>query len=259
MTTPPPLRTFASAVPLLLLAAWSVTARGADASAPAVPLIACRTDGQMGPANPQALAALPGLLDERLVAQISFYSAAHAPGVYAPRGWYCVAWEGLNGSMLLVTPRRVPPPYFPLPMITGPAVMLQSSDAASSGRFRVAVIAAQVFPVVGADFIDRIRQEHVIADSSFDAAPYPDDQLQYLSDRLVEFTTPANRSGLGTDGMLEVSDLPVRGMMILNLPDEVNTLTEVRLRLPANLNPLAATIMQLETTCLQLRGRCRGF
>jgi len=259
MIRPHLLRTITSAVPLLLLASWSVTASGADASKATAPLIACRTDGQMGPANPQALAALPGALDERMVAQISFYSAAHGPGVYAPRGWYCVAWEGSNGSMLLVTPRRVPPPYFPLPMITGPAVMLQSSDAASSGRFRVAVIAAQVFPVVGADFIDRIRQEHVIADSSFEAAPYPDDQLQYLSDRLVEFTTPANRAGLGTDGMFEVSDLGVRGLIMLNLPDEVNTLTEVRLRLPTNLNPVAAAIMQLETTCLQLRGRCRGF
>jgi hypothetical protein len=137
--------------------------------------------------------------------------------------------------------------------------MVQSSDAGGSGRFHVAIVAAQLFPLVGDEFIARIRQEHLIPDSSFNAEPYPDDQVQYLSDRFVQFTTPPNRTGLGTGGMFETSDLAVRGLIILNLQDETNSLTEVRVRLPSGLNSVAAAIVQLETTCIQLHGRCRGF
>jgi hypothetical protein len=92
----------------------------------------------------------------------------------------------------------IAPPYFPLPVITGPAVMIQSSDAGTSGRFHVASVAARRFPLVGSEFITRVKQEHLISESSFDVEPYPDDQLKYLSDRIVEYSTPPNRTGLGT-------------------------------------------------------------
>ena len=95
--------------------------------------------------------------------------------------------------------------------------------------------------------------------SSFDVEPYPDDQLRYLTDRFVEYTTPANRTGLGTDGLFDMSNLPVRGLTILNLEAEANGLTEVRVRLPAGLNSVAETIVQLETACLQLQRGCRGL
>jgi hypothetical protein len=219
----------------------------------------CPVNDQPPPAKPQTGLSVAPPLDQRPTAQIAYYSAAHTPGVYAPKGWYCRAWDGSNGSILVVTPTRIAPPYFPLPVITGPGVMVQSSDAGGSGRFHVAIVAAQLFPLVGDEFIARIRQEHLIPDSSFNAEPYPDDQVQYLSDRFVQFTTPPNRTGLGTGGMFETSDLAVRGLIILNLQDETNSLTEVRVRLPSGLNSVAAAIVQLETTCIQLHGRCRGF
>jgi hypothetical protein len=143
-------------------------------------------------------------------------------------------------------------------VITGPAVMIQTSDQATSGRFHVAIVAAQLFPLVGDEFIKGVRQEHLISESSFDVESHPDDQLRYLSDRFVEYTTPANNTGLGTDGLMEMSNLPVRGLTILNLEAEVNSLTEVRVRLPANLSSVAEVIMQLETTCIQVLGRCSG-
>ena len=202
---------------------------------------------------------MPAPVDQRLADQIAYYGATHTPGVYAPKGWYCRGWDGSNGSMLIVTPKRIAPPYYPIPAITGPAVMIQSSSAATSGRFHVAMVAAQLFPLTGGEFIARVRQEQLIPDSSFDAEPHPDDQLQYLSDRLVEFKTPPNRAGLGTDGLFELSDLPVRGLIILNLQDELDSLTEVRVRLPAALNSVAAAVMQLETTCIQRHGGCQGL
>ena len=137
--------------------------------------------------------------------------------------------------------------------------MIQASDGGTSGRFHVAIVAAQLFPLLGSEFITRVRQEHLIPDSSFDVEPYPDDQLRYLSDRFVEYTTPPNRAGLGTDGIFEMSHLPVTGLTILNLEDEMNSLTEVRVRLPAGLNSVGEAIVQLEMACVQLQRGCRGL
>jgi hypothetical protein len=223
-----------------------------------IPIVGCPISGQPGPAISQTGQSRPAPSDQRIAAQVAYYGAPHIPGVYAPKGWYCQAWSGSNGSILVVTPKRIAPPYYPLPVITGPAVMIQTSDGSTSGRFHVAIVAAQLFPVLGSEFIAGVRQEHLIQDSSFDVEPYPDDQLRYLSDRFLQFTTPANHTGLGTDGMFETSDFAVRGLIILNLEDEMNALTEVRVRLPAGLNPVSETIVQLETACVQLPRGCRG-
>jgi hypothetical protein len=83
--------------------------------------------------------------------------------------------------------------------------------------------------------------------------------VKYLSDRLVEFSTPANHSGIGTDDMLEVSAVPIRGLMILNLENEADALTEVRVRLPLSLNSAAEAILQLQATCIQSQKTCRGL
>jgi hypothetical protein len=244
---------------LPLLACWTMTSAAIAEGQQQVPFVGCSAEGQMGPVKPQAGEAMPVPVEQRVAGQIAYYKAASSLGVFAPRGWSCRAWYGSNGSILVVTPKRIESPYFPLPAISGPAVTIDSSDAGTSGRFHVAIVAAQLFPLVGSEFITSVRQEHLIADSSFDPQPYPDDQLNYLSDRFVEYTTPANHTGLGTDGMLEMSNLPVRGLTILNLATEVNSLTEVRVRLPGGLNAVAQAIVQLEATCVQLPRGCRGL
>jgi hypothetical protein len=221
-----------------------------------VPAISCPANDQLQTEKLQAGRPIPVSLDQRTTVQIAYYSAAHAAGIYAPKGWNCLAWDGSNGSILVVTPKRIPPPYFPLPVVTGPAVMIQSSNAGASGRFHIAIVAAQLFPVLGSEFITRVRQEHLISDSSFNLEPYPDDQLRYLSDRFVEYITPANHAGLGTEGLLEMSDLPVRGLAFLNLDDELQSLIEVRVRLPAGLNTIEEAIVQLETACIQRPRGC---
>jgi hypothetical protein len=149
------------------------------------------------------------------------------------------------GPARLPTRQATAPPYHPIPTMTGPTVVIQPSAGACSGRFHVAIVVARVFPVVGAEFIALGRQEQVIPDMSLAAESYPDGRLPYLSDRMVQFTTPAN--------------LPVRELILLNPQDELNTLTEVRVRLPPALNPDAVALMQLETTCVQRRDGCQGL
>lgn len=201
---------------------------------------------------------MPAAVEQPMARQIAFYQTEQGPGAYAPKGWYCHGWYGSNGTVLVVTPKPVPPPYFPLPAIATPAVTIESTDAGSSGRFHLAIVAAQLFAVAGSELINRVRQEHLISDSSFDPVPHPDDQLTYLSDQFVEYTTPANHTGLGTDGLLEMSDLPIRGLTLLNPQAQVNTLTEVRVRLPPGLSAVAETIVQLQTACVQRPRGCRG-
>jgi hypothetical protein len=249
---------FASRV-ALVLASCAIAVPAVADTPPRVMTVDCPANDQTGSVRPQASETMSAPVAPPLASQMAYYKAEHNPGVYAPRGWSCRAWDGSNGSTLVVTPKRLEPPYFPLPKITGPAVMIETSDAASSGRFHVAIVAAQLFPLVGDAFITRVRQEHLISDSSFDAEVYPDDRLIYLSDRLVQYTSPPNRAGLGTAGMLEVSDQPVRGLTILNLESEANALTELRVRLPANLGGVAEAIVQLETICVQLPRGCRGL
>ncbi len=242
----------------LLLCCPTVGSAEPPAAPQRVPVIGCLSNDEVGPGRLQTAQSVPAAVDPRLIGEIAYYSAEHSPGVFAPKGWSCRGWSGSNGSILMVTPRRLAPPYYPVPTIAGPGVMIQTSAGATSGRFHVAIVAAQLFPLVGADFIASVKQEQLIPDSSFEAEPHPDDRLQYLSDRLVQFTTPANHTGLGTDGLFELSDLPVSGLIILNPGDEQNTLTEVRIRVPAALNSVAAAIVQLETICIQRHDGCQG-
>jgi hypothetical protein len=238
---------------------WSLSsAQGLDVPR-RVPTVGCPANDDMARASLQTGDSMAVPISQGGAEQLAYYKAQGSPGVFAPRGWSCRAWSGSNGSTLLVTPKRMDPPYFPLPKVIAPAVVIQSSDTGSSGRFHVAIVAAQLFSPVAEDFIASVRSEHLISDSSFDPVPYADDQLRYLTDHFVEYATPANRTGLGTDGLLEMSDLPIRGLTFLNLQTEANALTEVRVRLPAALNAAAQAIVQLETACLQLKQGCRDL
>jgi hypothetical protein len=224
-----------------------------------VRVIGCPANEQIGSAGIRTGQLMPAPVEQHTAEQLAYYEAGPSPGVFAPAGWACRAWYGSSGSVLVVTPKHLQPPYFPLPMITGPAVTVTTSDGETSGRFHVAIVAAQLFPVFGSAFITQVRQEHLLPDSTFDAQPYPDDQLNYLSDRFVQYTTPPNRAGAGTDGLLQPSDLPISGLSILNPEAQVQSLTEVRIRLPAGRNVVVAAILQLETACVQLQRGCRGL
>jgi hypothetical protein len=247
------------ALSLALMLAYSAGSAETAEIQQRISAVHCPASDQTAPVNTQTGESLLATVERTAAEQLAYYKAENSPGVYAPKGWSCLAWNGLNGSILLVTPKRMTPPYFPLPVVTGPAVMIQSSDAGSSGRFHVAIVAAQLFPLTGNELITRVRQEHLISDSSFDAASYPDDQLRYLSDRFVEYTTPPNRTGLGTDSMFEASNLPIRGLTILHLEADQESTIELRVRLPPGLSTVSDAIMQLEAACVQLPRGCRGL
>jgi hypothetical protein len=41
-------------------------------------------------------------------AQIAYYRAINGPGVFAPRGWHCLAEGGASGSFIMVSPTALP-------------------------------------------------------------------------------------------------------------------------------------------------------
>ena len=226
---------------------------------PRVPEIGCPMSSDAASVQSRLPESMAAPVQSALVERLVYYRPAHGAGVFGPKGWFCRAWSGSGGDLVLVTPRPVAPPFVPLPEVTGPAVLLQSTDGSDVGRFHLALVADRLFPLLGHDVIERVRDEHLIPDSSFDAEPYADDRLQYLSDRLVEYTTPANRPGLGTDSLLEASELPIRGVTLLKPEVPATALTELRVRLPATEQALEDAILDLETRCLQLRHGCRGL
>ena len=134
--------------------------------------------------------------------------------------------------------------------LNSPAVYISSLHAGTAGRFPVAIIAARLFSQVAHDFIARIKAEDIEPANSFDVNPFPTDQLNYLSERVVEFTTPPGEDGIGTTDTLRASALPIQGVVRLNLEAETDSLQEIVLRLPAELSKVASPILEWGSACL---------
>lgn len=238
-----------------LLSGVNVASAAAIDSRATVPIVHCAVDEETNGAQATSQTMTVDI-DPNAAKQLAYFASAPAPGVFGPKGWSCHAWQGSSGSLVLVTPKRIDPPFFPLPSVDSPAVMIQTSDRSSTGRFHVAIMAAQLFSLVAGDFIEGVRQEHLIADKSLQPQSFPDDQVRYLSDRFVSYTTPANQTGLGTESLFEPSNLPVTGLTFLSLDTVASALTEVRIRLPSGMAATTAAIMDLETGCVQLPKAC---
>jgi hypothetical protein len=213
-----------------------------------VPFVGCQADGGADPGTPPPPKGSPiaVAIDPAIAHRLAYYKADTGPGVLAPLGCYCHSWRGSPGNTLLVTPKALPSAFgFTAgSKLNGPAVYVRSLHAGTSGRFPVAIVAARLFPKIAHTFIERIKAEDIEPANDFDVKSYPTDQLNYLSDRVVEFTTPAGQDGFGTTGTLRASALPIRGVVRLNLEAETDSLQEIVLRLPAGLSDMASPILE---------------
>lgn len=233
-----------------LLIAFASSVHAAELPSSKIPFVGCPADGQGGPLAPPKGDAISVMIEPAIAQRLAYYQAKQGHGVLAPKGWHCREWYGSSGGFLVVTPQGIRPPYFPIPMISGPAIYISSADAGTSGRFEVAITAARLFPHSTREFVERIKGEDIVPAKDFDVKPFPADRLRYLSERVVEFTTPANKNGFGTSGMLRVSRFPIRGLVALNPEAEIDSLTELYVRLPAELSDLTQPILAWESLCL---------
>jgi len=189
------------------------------------------------------------MIKPAIARRLAYYKAEQGYGVLAPKGWHCREWYGSSGGFLAVTPQEIPLPDFPRPKLSGPAIYIATTDAETSGRFEVAITAARLFPKSTLEFVGGIKSEDIVPPKDWEVKPFPADQLHYLSDRAVEFTTPARQDGLGTTGMLRASTLPVRGLVALNPEPKIEAELDVDVRLPAQLSDLTQPILDWESLC----------
>jgi len=215
----------------------------AQKSAPnTIPFVGCPADGQMGPiAAPTTAGAIPKI-SAPASTQLAWYVSPHL-AVLAPRGWHCFGLYGSNGNQIIVTPEPhdADDLFDPSAGLKGPAVQLAAVSGGTSGRFDVARTIARIFPAYQW-FTRQVAQEGIEHSADFPTGPYPTDILTVRSNTEVEFTTPANKNGLGTVSRLRRNQDPINGLAILFPQQEMN-LVEVFVRLPPNMAQLAPVII----------------
>jgi hypothetical protein len=247
----------------VLIAAIAVQAMAANAAEVTLPFVGCPADGQVGAIDPPAGSAQTVQVDGPLPVPFAYYKGAQGSGVFAPAGWHCRVWYGSNGSFMIVTPKPLKPPYFPAPAIAGPAVQSSTVFADTSGRFEAARLCAMLFPTLTRKFVKDVEKEEVeLFSKREDKKKYRTDSLKYLSPHIVEFQTPANTRGLGTESHIKAGNRPIRGIAVLNesegTPDHVSVLRTnlVGGDLGEGDQAVASLILKLNAVCMSADQGC---
>jgi hypothetical protein len=208
-----------------------------------IPTVACKSDGQMGPvAAPKQIVDGPPV-PEPAAFHLAYYASAQL-GVLAPRGWHCFGLYGSNGSQLIVTPEphNARDLFNENSKLTGPAVHLAAMAGDTSGRFSVARTVARLFPTYQ-NYVKHVVAEGIEPAADFPTGPYRTDYLTRRSATIVEFTTPANTDGIGTQSRLAKTNAPINGVALL-FPDNAMNLSQVFVRLPPDLADLSRAIVE---------------
>jgi hypothetical protein len=214
---------------------------------PIVPFVGCDSNGQVGPVKAPSGKGKVVSVPAEAAKRLAYYKSEQGFGVLAPRGWHCFGVYGSNGYALYVSPEPVTANNVLSSTwsgLTGLAIELAGEVGDTSGRFGVARVIARVFPD-HKSFVERVIAEGIEPASSFPPGPYPEDKLTYRNKQVVEYQTPANTEGLGTNSRLKKNANPINGVAILigDAPDLI--LLAVRLS-PEVTGLESAVIQQLE-------------
>jgi hypothetical protein len=209
-----------------------------------VPFVGCESDGQVGPLKAPTGKSKAVPISTETADRLAYYKSEQGIGVLAPRGWSCFGVYGSNGYALYVSAEQITATTVLSSTwtgFTGPAIELAGESGDTSGRFSVARVIAGVFPAQR-PFVEGVIAEGIEPASSFPFGPYPDDKVTYRSKQIVEYETPANRDGLGTDSRLKKNAYPISGVAILT--GEPPALLLLAVRLSPDLTDLASPIVQ---------------
>ncbi len=219
---------------LTVFAQSAPAAKPAQAAAVTVPFVGCASDGQAGPLKAPVGKSKAVAISAANAQRLAYYKAEYSAGVLAPRGWHCFSTYGSNGANLFVSPDPMDSTTL-LSLdwkgFTGDAVQISNISGGTSGRFQVAKVIARVFPAYKA-FAQNVIAEGIEPAADFPFGPYPGDKLTYRGNNIVEFETPANAQGLGTDSRLQANASPIDGVAIIAGAD--TDLVQLSARVPAN-------------------------
>lgn len=242
------MRNFPTLVALFTAFALTTAAQPAHPLA-IVPFVGCPADGQQGPVPPpkgqsKHLPIPQSAANHLAWYQFNFDKSTPELAILAPRGWHCFGTYGSSGSTIYVAPESVNADQVIFQKnwhgFTGPAIELSLSFGGTSGRFQVAHIAARVLPHYRA-FVKKIIAEGFEPASDLHFGPFPADKLTCKSDHLVEFTTPSNAVGLGTQSFLLQGPGEITGFAYIGGED--TDLVQLSMRLPPRLTTLAPAII----------------
>lgn len=202
--------------------AFSQTTPAISTAINQVPFVGCASDGQAGPQAAPTGQSKAVAISAASAQRLAWYKALYGPGVLAPRGWHCFSTYGSNGANLFISPGPIDAKTVLLPSdwkgFGGPAIQISIAEGGTSGRFDVAKVIARVFPAYK-QFAQNVIAEGLEPASDFPFGPYPNDKLTDRGTNIVEFETPANTTGLGTDSRLLPSASPIDGVAIITGTD----------------------------------------
>jgi hypothetical protein len=236
------LLTSALATHCAVLAQTAPLAKTPATAATTVPFIGCQSDGQVGPLEAPKGTSKVVQMSAKAAQLLAYYQAEQGPGVLAPRGWNCFGTYGSNGSSLYVSPQPINATIVfsdNWKGFTGPVIQISDEIGDTSGRFGVAQMIARVFQSHKV-FVRRVIAEGIEPASDFPSGPYPNDKLIYKSKEIVEYQTPAQTDGLGTQSRLQKNADPIRGVAILVGSEP--SLVFLAARLPSDRTDLAPII-----------------
>jgi len=238
------MKSWRAAFLVLALSARSPLFAQASRTGVSVPFVGCASYGQVEKLEaPKGTSRLVPIGSDEAGA-LAYYGSADGLGSLAPRDWHCEGVSGSDGSTLYIAPETID--LLTWQGLDGPVVQISRVSGETSGRYEVAEILVRVFP--GFRAVGRETLESM--DLPFPAGPYPHDTLTRRGPKIVEYSTPARRVGLGnSNSWIGKNDLPIRGAAVVlddprvAVPDVL--LLSVRLP-PASAGLISAIVGQFE-------------
>ncbi len=229
---------------LALCAQTSVLAQEKSASTKqagvSIPFVGCKSDGpsDLREAPKGTSASVPITIREAQM--LASYGSPEGLSVLAPRGWYCLGLYSGGGDSLYVGPQPIDESRIGRSGFAGPLIEISHTFGPNSRRFDVARIIARVFPTYKPSAY-KLLEGFNSETSSLIFGPYPQDALTYRGNRVVEYKTPAQTDGLGTQSSLKKDGIPIEGvaMLVGQTPD----LLLLSVRLPPGLHGLTSVIV----------------
>lgn len=235
----------AAACGMVLFAGWQANPEAAQTQGAkgTVPFVGCASDGQVGPQAVPIGKSKQVTISDKIAPRLAYYKAVYGPGVLAPRGWHCFSTYGSDGSNLFVSPEPIDTKALFSPDwkgFAGVAIQISVASGGTSGRFQVAKVIARVFPAYKS-FAQKVIAEGLEPADDFPFGPYPTDKLTYRSKNVVEFVTPANDEGLGTDSHIVKNANSIEGVAMIIEGD--TDLVQLSARLAAQDRDLIPTMI----------------
>lgn len=209
-----------------------------------VPFVSCPADGQAGPLAAPRVRQTPAV-PATAAHSLAWYVSEHE-AVLAPRGWRCFETYGSNGGTLFVAPQAL---SFNILLrrgasFRGPMVISGYSFGGTSGRWSVISFIGRYFPRYRS-FIREVRNmdpEITALESPTPSGPYRYDRIVSRTSSEIRLTTPAWRSGEGTNFLLAPNRDPVESLIILH-PDSDMDVSSFTVRLPRRQAGLSTVIL----------------